>query len=142
MRIDLLERAAVHNPFFVWVLDKQVIDDFLSCFAAFHPRANKDSVIFLDVVIDFVVRDDDPVPKLGFGSYSHELVILHDGTGKVHHVDQAASHTGRPKSGGMKEAGATDYENATIFAFFAPGLGQFDLFEIGGEVKVLHKNLL
>lgn len=60
----------------------------------------------------------------------------------MNHVDESTSHVGTPEGSGVEEGGATNYEYAPVVTFFAPGLGQFDLFEVGSEVKVLHKNLI
>ena len=93
-------------------------------------------------MLDLLVGDDDTVPELTFGSYSHQVIIFHDGATKVDHVDEAAGHASAPKSGGVEKAGAADHQNSPIVAFFTPFFWEFDLGKVGGEIKILHSNLI
>lgn len=87
-RIYLLQGSAVDNPFFVRVFFEESVDDFSRYGAPFHARADEDRVVLFDIVFDFFVGDDYPVPKLGFGSSAHEVIIFHHRTRKVHHVNE------------------------------------------------------
>lgn len=85
-------------------------------------------------MVDLLVGDHDPVPKLGFGSYAHEVVIFELGARKVDHVHEATRHTGTPEGGGVEEAGAADHQDPPVIAFFGGRLGENNLADVGREV--------
>lgn len=121
---------------------KKVVDDPARFISALHAWADEDGVVLVDIVGDIFVGDHDPIPKLSLGPHSHELVVLHDGTGEVHHVHEAAGHTGTPKGSRVEQAGATDDQDPAIVTFFVMRGRELDLGEVGGEVWFLHKRLV